>query len=148
VKYKEECKHIWKNLIPKAGQADNLQGELLRQIEKLRYEAQNNGNINWDSDFEYFCDFLNASLCEGGFLSADEKKDVAGALSKIKAFGQFMCRFNNGDVSDDEFDARNRGEFVNIMEDDLYDAVCDAVGMFYSKNKTPIPYKPNPDILR
>ena len=53
-KYFHECKEIWKNYVPKEGQAENLQGELLREIEKLRYEAQDNGNRNWDEDYSYF----------------------------------------------------------------------------------------------
>ena len=32
--YFDECKYIWKNYVPQAGQADKLQGELLREIEK------------------------------------------------------------------------------------------------------------------
>ena len=31
-KYFDECKYIWKNYVPKRGQATNLQGELLREI--------------------------------------------------------------------------------------------------------------------
>lgn len=54
LKYLEECKFIWKNYVPQRGQSDVLQGELLREIEKLRCEAQDNGNINWDEDFEFF----------------------------------------------------------------------------------------------
>ena len=46
--YFDECKYIWKNYVPQAGQADKLQGELLREIEKIRCEAQDNENINWD----------------------------------------------------------------------------------------------------
>lgn len=42
---------MWKNLVPKSGQADILQGEMLRQAEKLRKEACQNGNINWDDNF-------------------------------------------------------------------------------------------------
>lgn len=38
-KYFNECKFIWKNFVPKSGQATVLQGELLREIEKLRCEA-------------------------------------------------------------------------------------------------------------
>ena len=44
--YFDECKYIWKNYVPQAGQAHNLQGELLREMEKIRCEAQDNGNIN------------------------------------------------------------------------------------------------------
>ena len=60
--YFDECKYIWKNYVPQAGQADNLQGELLREIEKIRCEAQDNGNINWDDDYSYFCDFISGKL--------------------------------------------------------------------------------------
>ena len=61
-KYFDECNYIWKNYVPEIGQANVLQGELLRELEKLRYEAQNNGNMNWDKDFEYFCDFISETL--------------------------------------------------------------------------------------
>lgn len=39
-----------------------MQGELLREIEKIRCEAQDNGNINWDDDYSYFCDFISGKL--------------------------------------------------------------------------------------
>lgn len=61
-KYFNECKRLWKSSVPKSGQAKSLQGELLREIEKLRHEAQDNGNINWDEDYSYFCDFIVSSL--------------------------------------------------------------------------------------
>ena len=31
-KYFDECKYIWRNYVPERGQANNLQGELLREI--------------------------------------------------------------------------------------------------------------------
>jgi hypothetical protein len=62
MKYFEEAKNIWINHVPKSGQADTVEGELLRAIEKLRYEAQNNGNVNWDNGFERFCQFLWETL--------------------------------------------------------------------------------------
>ena len=34
-KYFDECKYIWKNYVPESGQANNLQGELLREIEEI-----------------------------------------------------------------------------------------------------------------
>ena len=71
--YFDECKYIWKNYVPQAGQADNLQGELLREIEKIRSEAQDNGNINWDDDYFYFCDFISGKLTEQPIFSEVEK---------------------------------------------------------------------------
>ncbi len=58
MKYFEEAKNIWKSYVPKSGQSDMVEGELIRATEKLRYEAQNNGNANWDEGFELFCQYL------------------------------------------------------------------------------------------
>ena len=68
--YFEECKFIWQNFVPKSGQARNLQGELLREIENIRCEAQDNGNVNWDDDYSlkdtvgYYCiNFVPTGIC-------------------------------------------------------------------------------------
>ncbi len=45
--YLEIGRFIWSNYVPKSGQSETVQGELLRAIEKLRDEAHRNGNINW-----------------------------------------------------------------------------------------------------
>jgi hypothetical protein len=68
---------IWRNLVPKSGQADTVQGELLRAVEKLSWEAQNNGNINWDDRFEMLIEFLRATLSVETGLSADMHASVA-----------------------------------------------------------------------
>lgn len=41
---------------------DTVQGELLRRAEKLRSEAQDNGNHNWDDNYAWFCEFIRDSL--------------------------------------------------------------------------------------
>jgi hypothetical protein len=46
--YFEKAKYIWQNYVPKSGQSEFVQGELLRAIEKLRDEAHRNGNINFN----------------------------------------------------------------------------------------------------
>lgn len=78
-KYLEECKDIWKNFVPDSGQSDVLQGELLRMVEKLRWEAQNNGNINWNEDFEYFCFILETSSLIKIYL-------IKESISNLKLF--------------------------------------------------------------
>ena len=93
-KYFHECKEIWKNYVPKEGQAENLQGELLREIEKLRYEAQDNGNRNWDEDYSYFCNFISKSLCEQSIFSESEKKEITAIMSYIVAY--YICKWLDG----------------------------------------------------
>lgn len=147
MKYFEEAKYIWKNLVPKEGQANNVQGELLRQLEKLRYEAQNNGNINWDSNFEYFCDFITDTLKESKVLSKTKMEEVTQALNKIKSIGIRAYNFNTGKISEDELEKKYNFELA-YCEDDLYDIVVDAIAVFYLKYKESIPYSKNTKIYR
>ncbi|NOV00028.1 hypothetical protein GC097_08370 [Paenibacillus sp. LMG 31457] len=66
MKYFEEAELLWKTYVPKQGQSETVQGELIRAIEKLRDEAQRNGNDNWDKCFVMFCDYLEITLCDSG----------------------------------------------------------------------------------
>jgi serine/threonine protein kinase len=79
--YFEECKHIWQNYVPLKGKSNCLQGELLREIEKIRCEAQDNGNINWDKEFTHFCEFITQNLVNQPIFSENEK------MFKIIDFG-------------------------------------------------------------
>ncbi len=77
MRYGKQCKMIQESYVPKSGAAEVLQGELLRELEKLRYEAQNNGNVNWDDDYDYFCDFIKDTLCSKAYFLPVEEK-IAG----------------------------------------------------------------------
>ncbi|MDE6592983.1 MAG: hypothetical protein K2K57_07970 [Oscillospiraceae bacterium] len=142
--YFEECKFIWKNYVPKSGQADNLQGELLREIEKLRREAQDNGNINWDGNFEYFCDFISDTLCGQPIFSDEEKEKISVIMGYFKECGIYAFKFNNGEISDEEFDVMK----LAYTEDNLYDIICDKIGQMYKNDPAPIPYEKNEKIYR
>lgn len=142
--YLNECKFIWKNYVPKRGQSDVLQGELLRDLEKLRCEAQDNGNRNWDDDFVYFCDFLKETLCRQKIYSENEKNKFSLILDYIKDCGNYARRWNDRQIPDDEVDA-NR---ITYTEDNLYDIVADAIGFLHIKAGGPIPFQKDGKISR
>src|SRR5262245_42672150 len=62
--WKQEHYRLWAALVPKQGQADTLQGELIRIVGKLTDEAYRNGNMNWDADCEKMWRFVAKQLCE------------------------------------------------------------------------------------
>lgn len=142
--YFHQCKHIWKTHVPKHGQADCLQGELLREMEKLRWEAQENGNRNWDSDYSYFCDFIGASLSEQPVFSTTEKEEICSILSYLKECGEYAQKFYNGQISEDDVDM----EKIAYVYDDLYDILCDKIGKLQESHPEPIPYQHNDTIQR
>ena len=77
------AKWMWQNLVPPAGQAKSVQGELLRAVEKLRWEAQTNGNGNWDKCFRAFVRYVQKTLCGDSGLSAKAKKCIREDLAVL-----------------------------------------------------------------
>jgi hypothetical protein len=129
----EIARWIWHNLVPKSGQASSLQGELLRAIEKLRWEAQGNGNINWDDRFEMLLDLLADHLLNESRFSLEVRTAVAGDLERLRSFTPVL------ELEDD-------ADFQNLpyVEDDLYDRLTSCVVHFFRLNPLLIPYQHNP----
>ena len=142
--YFDECKYIWKNYVPQAGQAHNLQGELLREIEKIRCEAQDNGNINWDDDYFYFCDFISGKLTEQPIFSEVEKQEINLIMAYIKECGTYAQKFYSEKKSENNVDM----EKIAYVNDNLYDRICDKIGRLHKENGEPMPYEKNDDIVR
>ena len=143
-KYFDECKYIQKNYVPKSGQANNLQGELLREIEEIRCEAQDDGNINWDDDHSYFCDFISKKLLEQSIFSSIEKEEITLIMSYIKECGMYAQKFYCGIIPENEVDM----DKIAYTNDNLYDIICDKIGQLQKENSEPIPYEKNNAIKR
>lgn len=115
---------IWKNLVPKSGQADTVQGELLRSIEKLRWESQNNGNGNWDDGFEKLLTFLSLTLTDEIRLTSSTLSCVS---DDIKRLGDYDCPY---------------------VEDDLFDRLTDAAVAYCRLNPKLLPKSIDPTLRR
>ncbi len=77
---------LWERLVPRSGQADTVQGELIRVTGRLADEANRNGNNNWDEGHELWCDFLEAMLLGGDSFSEAERARIADALERARDF--------------------------------------------------------------
>jgi hypothetical protein len=114
MKYQDEAAEIWQALVPKSGQADTVQGELLRAIEKLRDEARRNGNANWDKGFESLRKYLEDNLGKSDAHTFFEKRKLN---KDIKRLADYNHPYTN---------------------DDLYDRLTDALVEWNRKHPTPI----------
>ncbi len=102
--YFEKAKFIWQNYVPKSGQSDFVQGELLRAIEKLRDEAHRNGNINFNEK------------CHGILIEYLRAK-----LSDQKVFDKETIAQINQDLD------RLSIEEQPYLSDDIFDRICDRI---------------------
>ncbi|MDG0058521.1 hypothetical protein [Priestia sp. P5] len=125
MKYFDEAKEIWLKHVPKSGQSDVVEGEVIRAIEKLRCEAQGNGNANWDKGFEmlvlYILDVLNAPAVFSSAVLAEIKADIHILLTS----------------TEDPY-----------LEDDVYDRLTDRVIEWHMAKGGPIKREKNPQLYR
>ena len=123
MRYEEEAKQIWKSFVPKSGQAETVQGELLRAVEKLRDEALRNGNGNWDEGFEMLLTYLKIKLTDNRVYSEESIGEIKRFLIRLKDFDN------------------------PYLEDDLYDKLGERV-VEYFKFYGSQPHKKNPVLHR
>ncbi|MEU0570855.1 hypothetical protein ABZ297_36425 [Nonomuraea sp. NPDC005983] len=84
--YAADARRIWQTHVPRRGQADSVQGELLRAVEKLRDEAQRNGNIDWDEHHERLLAYLRETLTRSGLFTEETLAELAMDLDRLADF--------------------------------------------------------------
>ena len=115
---------IWHNLVPKSGQCDTVQGELLRSVEKLRGEAQNNGNMNWDAEFEMFIKYLEDQLCGEQRFTGETKNSIKADLATLRNYDK------------------------PYTEDDLFDRLTEQVVSYCRLHPRLVPRSKDPNLHR
>lgn len=124
MKYFEKAKEIWQQQVPQRGQSQYVEGELIRVIEKLRWESFENGNANWDKDFKYFCQYIWEVLNDDSVFDQKDLQKIEEGLNII----------NN---------CKNP-----YLEDDIYDQLTDYVIEWHLAKDGPIPREKNKDLKR
>ena len=117
-------RHIWRTYVPPSGQADTVQGELLRASEKLRDEAHRNGNINWDAGHEILGRYVLETLEAWPVLAPDRKAQLRADIALLT-------------VPDDP-----------CLEDDVFDRVERCILDWCAAHPEPVPRAHNPALRR
>ena len=128
---------LWKTHVPKSGQASFVQPEVLRAIEKLRWEAQGNGNINWDDRFEMHAQFIETTLTTQDCFSDQAKKSIREDIDRLINFLPVNELKDDSQIND-----------LPYVEDDLYDRLTDHLIVFCRHAPQLIPYTADPKQYR
>lgn len=81
--WKKEATRLWNMLVPTDGQADTLQGELIRIAGKLTDQAFRNGNMNWDADHELMWRFIGRHLDDATTFTDAERVLIREKIDEI-----------------------------------------------------------------
>lgn len=77
---------LWRTSVPRRGQAATVPGELLRAVEKLRDEAQRNGNLNWGSGYETLIAYLRDRLLGSALFDQTAAQEIETDLHRLSQF--------------------------------------------------------------
>lgn len=128
---------IWKTLVPKSGQASFVQAEVLRAIEKLRWEAQGTGNINWDDRFKMLVDYIETTLTMQSCFSSETKESIRHDLDRLRNF------LPPNELRDD-----SQIPALPYVDDDLYDRLTGHLVSFCRHHPQLIPHDADPEQYR
>lgn len=83
-RWQEQHHELWELLVPSDGQAQTVQGEVIRISGRISDEMERNGGTNWDDDYAKMADtFLN--LTSGGAgLSPGELNEIRSTIRDLK----------------------------------------------------------------
>jgi hypothetical protein len=124
MQYFEEARDLWRTYVPRNGQAETVQGELIRAVEKLRDAAHRNGNVNWDDGYEILARFLRDTLATSGIF----------APAIVEQIDRDVARLLHFDVPE--------------TDDEPYDRLTDRVVEWARAHPDPLPHEHNRDLHR
>lgn len=130
-RYDNEYKELWKKLVPKSGQADTIQGELVRVIGRLADEFYRNGNGNWNINYRLFTNFLYKHLSDYSVFDMYVVREIRADIQTIRDLGG--GRENSYDHAENE---------------DAFDRVTSRVVEWCKAKSDLIPMELNPKLKR
>lgn len=109
---------MWEHLVPFSAAPTSLQGEIIRVLELLAWEAQANSNLNWDDSFDEMLIFLRKAFLSAQFplaqhFSIETRLSIEADINRLANF-----------VLPTELDSRIFSEEQPYIKDDLYDRLA------------------------
>lgn len=75
---------LWELLVPSQGPASTIQGEVIRISGRIAYELENNGGVNWDSDFNKMADAFLEHIQAGNRLASSDYEGATTVVGDVK----------------------------------------------------------------
>jgi hypothetical protein len=121
--YSETAKYLWQTYVPKSGQAETQQGEMIRIIERLDNEIRGNAKVNWNDQFVILGNSLRDSLIESQTFPEEIQKEIKADIDSL---------------------IRNDEEL--FLENTIYDRITRRIVEWYWRHKQVIKHVANPKL--
>ena len=128
-RYQRECDELFDRLVPEEGEADTVQGEMMRSIGCIYREFHVNHNCNWYPGLHYrnLATFLNRQLRKGRLFDAETVRHIQRDFDDMRKLGRTFWDY----------------DFAEERKD-LYDRMVDRVIEWCLHHPEPIPRQVTP----
>lgn len=83
--WEDRHQDLWEALVPSAGAAETVQGEIVRIAGRIRDELEGNGGVNWDAEYRKMADAFLVHIGSGVPLPPSVLGEARGIVSRLKA---------------------------------------------------------------
>lgn len=118
--WQDTLNRIQKELVPMAGEADTLQGELVRCINNLNDEASRNGWMNFDEGDIESIDVLRRYLPDAGIFSEAVCQQIRTSLDTVRHAGERDADEGGFGYTELNFLAQRVAEWCRRHDDLIY----------------------------
>jgi hypothetical protein len=81
--WRNEFKCLWRELVPSEGQANTVQGELIRAVGRLKDEAFRNGNQNFGKSHRTLCKYIREIMTDPAVFNRDEIAEIDTWITRV-----------------------------------------------------------------
>jgi len=125
---------LWKKLVPKKGEAETIQGEMVRALGRMEGDYFRNGFGNWYPTFYDFSQFLIANLI-------DESTFKPFTLSVLRADIRTIVFSGNTAAVGEDLEGTITTCWGGIGTEDAMNRIAAAIVVWCERNPKLIPYK-------
>ena len=125
---------LWKALVPIGGEAETMQGEIIRSVGRLEDEYNRNGNINWKpGDYHNeFVEFLKRYLADPKTFDKTVVQEIKDAAEQVRLAAEDLAV---------EYDGEEEIHVQKHSADKAFEILMARAVEWCDKNPEPI-YKP------
>ena len=125
---------LWEKLVPEEGEAETIQGEMVRAIGRIQGDYYRNGFGNWYSYYYNLSQFLAAHLADEATFKPFTVNVLRSDIRALHSCG-LRCMYE-GDLERTFLDS------INDMGD-VFLRIDAAIAVWCERHPEPIPYKPS-----
>lgn len=132
----DELSALWKKLVPKEGEAETIQGEMVRAIGRIKGDYYRNGFGNWYPHCYKLPQFLAAHLIDGSTFKPFTLSVLRADIRALNAYGNRVM------ADDNPYESFRFSLFESTDVEEAFERLDAAIVVWCKRHPELIPYQP------